>query len=74
MPPGSSVLLFTDGMTDCRNPHGQEFGRQRLEDEFAQLIGLSGQGVCESLAIKLGLYQDGSPQDDDVTLVAIHAT
>jgi sigma-B regulation protein RsbU (phosphoserine phosphatase) len=73
MPPGSSVLLFTDGMTDCRNPAGKEFGRQRLEDEFAGLTGLSGQGVCEALAIKLGMYQDGSPQDDDVTLVAIHA-
>jgi sigma-B regulation protein RsbU (phosphoserine phosphatase) len=73
MPPGSSVLLFTDGMTDCRNPKGEEFGRQRLEQELARLDGLNAQGICVALAIELGLYQDGSPQDDDVTLVAIHA-
>jgi len=60
-------------MTDCRNPKGQEFGRPRLERELARLNGLNAQGICVALAIELGMYQDGSPQDDDVTLVAIHA-
>jgi phosphoserine phosphatase RsbU/P len=73
MPPGSSVLLFTDGMTDCRNPQGEDFGRQRLEAELAELGGLNAQDICSALAIKLAQYQDGSAQDDDVTLVAVHA-
>jgi sigma-B regulation protein RsbU (phosphoserine phosphatase) len=73
MPPGSCVLFFTDGMTDCRNPQGEDFGRQRLEDELAQLGGLNAQDVCSALAIKLAQYQDGAAQDDDVTLVAVHA-
>ena len=73
MPPGSCVLLFTDGMTDCRDPQGQDFGRERLETEFATLGGLSAEDVCSALAIKLTLFQDGSAQDDDVALVAVHA-
>jgi serine phosphatase RsbU (regulator of sigma subunit) len=73
MPRGSSILLFSDGMTDCRNPQGLEFGRQRLEDEFARLGGLSAQDVCAALALRLSLYQNGADQDDDVTLVAVHA-
>jgi sigma-B regulation protein RsbU (phosphoserine phosphatase) len=73
MPPGSTVLLFTDGMTDCRNPQGEDFGRQRLESELAELGGLNAQDVCDALAVRLSLYQDGAAQDDDVTLVAVHA-
>jgi serine phosphatase RsbU (regulator of sigma subunit) len=57
--PGASLLLFTDGMTDCRDPQGEAFGLERIEQSFLALRGLPSQEV--------------SKQDDDVTLVAIHA-
>ena len=73
MPPGSSVLLFTDGMTDCRNPEGEAFGHGRLEAFLASLAGMAAKEMVEAMAIRLSMYQAGAPQDDDVTLVAIHA-
>ena len=27
----SSILLYTDGLTEARNPHGEFFGERRLE-------------------------------------------
>ncbi|RJP50343.1 MAG: hypothetical protein C4583_10740 [Anaerolineaceae bacterium] len=70
---GSSLLLFTDGMTDCRNPAGEAFGLERIQDALVNLRGLPAQEVCDSLLATLLDYQQGAVQDDDVTLAAIHA-
>ena len=71
---GSTLVLFTDGMTDCRDPHGVAFGLERIKATLAGLAGLSAQHVCDRLFDTLMEFQNGSNQDDDVTLVAIHAT
>jgi sigma-B regulation protein RsbU (phosphoserine phosphatase) len=71
--PGSTLLLFTDGMTDCRNPAGEAFGLERIKASLARLGGLTADEVCERLMETLKDYQSGAAQDDDVTLVAIHA-
>ena len=70
---GSSLLLFTDGMTDCRNPAGEPFGLERIQEALLYLRGLPAQEVCARLLKTLSDYQQGASQDDDVTLVAIHA-
>lgn len=70
---GSSLLLFTDGMTDCRNPEGEAFGLERIQDAFLNLRDLPAQEVCDRLLKTLLDYQQGASQDDDVTLVAVHA-
>jgi serine phosphatase RsbU (regulator of sigma subunit) len=69
---GSTLVLFTDGMTDCRDPGGSAFGLERITATLSGLAGLSAQEVCDRLFDTLMRYQDGSSQDDDVTLVAIH--
>jgi sigma-B regulation protein RsbU (phosphoserine phosphatase) len=70
---GDSLLLYTDGMTDCRDPQGEAFGLERIHDAFFNLRGLPAQEVCDRLLKTLLDYQQGANQDDDVTLVAIHA-
>jgi len=70
--PGSTLLLFTDGMTDCRDPKGVAFGLDNIKTSLKGMTGLSAQKVCDRLFNSLMDYQNGSSQDDDVTLVAIH--
>jgi len=72
--PGATLVLFTDGMTDCRDPQGTAFGLERIKDALAELSGSPAQAVCDSLLHTLQAYQAGSNQDDDLTLVAIRAT
>ena len=62
--PGSTLLLYTDGMTDCRDPNGEPFGLERIQRNFSRCSETSAQEICD---------QQGSKQDDDVTLVAVHA-
>jgi serine phosphatase RsbU (regulator of sigma subunit) len=72
LPPGSTLLLYTDGMTDCREPAGEAFGLERVKQTLCGLVGLPAQQVCDTLLETLRNYQQGASQDDDVTLVAIH--
>jgi serine phosphatase RsbU (regulator of sigma subunit) len=73
LPPGSTLFLYTDGMTDCRSPGGEPFGLERIMLTLGSYLGLSAQEVCDRMLQTLKDYQDGSMQDDDVTLVAVHA-
>lgn len=70
---GSFLFMFTDGMTDCRNPKGESFGLERIKQVLTGLEHESAQASCDQLLATLMNYQEGSKQDDDVTLVAVHA-
>ena len=73
LPKGSLLIMFTDGMTDCRNPKGEPFGLDRIKKTLANLSKINAQTGCNELFDTLMSYQSGSKQDDDVTLVAVHA-
>jgi serine phosphatase RsbU (regulator of sigma subunit) len=73
LPQGSLLVMFTDGMTDCRSPNGEPFGLERIKKTMAGLSRATAQASCDQLFDNLMIYQSGSKQDDDVTLVAIHA-
>ncbi len=73
LPPGGTLVLFTDGLTDCRDPLGQVFGHVRVQELLSSLAGRSGQQVCDALREALTNFQSGASQDDDVTLVAVHS-
>lgn len=73
MPMGSLLVMYTDGMTDCRNPKGEPFGLERVKTTLSSLTALTAQSGCDQLFDTLMQYQNGSKQDDDVTLVAVHA-
>ncbi len=70
--PGTTLLLFTDGMTDCRDPNGEAFGLERIKQTLCRYTNLTAQQVCDELLDTLKRYQNGAKQDDDVTLVAVH--
>ncbi|HNQ93208.1 MAG TPA: SpoIIE family protein phosphatase [Anaerolineales bacterium] len=71
---GSLLVMFTDGMTDCRDPNGVPFGLERIKETMKELRSLPAQAACDRLFSTLMDYQNGAKQDDDVTLLAIHAS
>ena len=70
---GDALILYTDGMTDCRNPEGEAFGLDRIKNLVSELPKYNAQQICDKLLETLQSYQNGAKQDDDVTLVAIKA-
>jgi serine phosphatase RsbU (regulator of sigma subunit) len=73
IPPGGTIVLYTDGLFDGRNTAGEHFGMERVKQEVAKLSGMPAQMVCSQLLSALMSFQESCPQDDDITIVAIHS-
>src|SRR5512138_275045 len=71
LPQDSMLMMFTDGMTDCRNPKGEPYGLERIKKTLSGLSVATAQSACDQLFDSLMYYQSGAKQDDDVTLLAI---
>ena len=69
-PPGSRVLLYTDGLTEvfCGD---EEFGCDRLGDTFREASRDDAAVNLSTLWETLRSYSDNAPQTDDMTAIAI---
>ncbi|MGE0669147.1 MAG: PP2C family protein-serine/threonine phosphatase [Sphingomonadales bacterium] len=69
--PGDRLIMYSDGVTDCRGIDGQAFGQERLE---ALLAGAAG-GNLEALVARIesGLrpFRGRGGFDDDISLLAL---
>ncbi|HSF83319.1 MAG TPA: SpoIIE family protein phosphatase [Anaerolineales bacterium] len=74
LPPAGFLLLYTDGVTDGRNPAGQVFGLERLKPFLGRMSSLPAQPACDEIMAMLMDYQGGAAQEDDITLVAIRSS
>jgi phosphoserine phosphatase RsbU/P len=71
IPRGGMAILYTDGLTDGRDPTGTSFGTYRLLEEAGECAGQPAQTVCDGLLGRLISHQGEALQDDDVTIVCI---
>ncbi len=69
--PGDVLLIYTDGMTDATEPSEELFGMDRLQDALARCCQTPAQALCDHLVETVVSYQQGRPQDDDMTVVAV---
>ncbi|HWQ84848.1 MAG TPA: SpoIIE family protein phosphatase, partial [Anaerolineales bacterium] len=71
LPPGSILLLYTDGATDALVTDERRFGMEGLLEAFRKAANLPAQEVCKT--IFNSLVVEGRPElrIDDVTLVVI---
>ena len=68
--PGSRLLFYTDGLTEvfCGD---EEFGSDRLMDEFSQCPSQKADDILDALWTQLDAFAAGSPQSDDMTALAL---
>lgn len=69
-PPGSRVLLYTDGLTEVFSGD-DEFGCDRLSDTFRSAPPHDAAAALAKLWETLSSYSDNAPQTDDMTAIAI---
>jgi serine phosphatase RsbU (regulator of sigma subunit) len=71
---GDVLFFYTDGICEARDPHGEEYGGERLARLVRQNANLAAQELI--WAVRQGLQafiQDRSPEDD-ITLLACRVT
>jgi sigma-B regulation protein RsbU (phosphoserine phosphatase) len=69
--PGDTLLVYSDGIVECRNQRAEEFGLAGLEAAARRAAGSSAAGTLFSL---LGAVQDfagATPREDDFALMVV---
>jgi phosphoserine phosphatase RsbU/P len=67
--PGDILVLYTDGVTETADEHGEEFGPRRLAELLSAGLGMPPSGLLERILEEAGRFA-GRNFQDDVTLVA----
>ena len=69
-PPGSRLLLYTDGLTEVFKGD-EEFGPERLLHEFSTCPSQKADGILDALWAAIEAFAEGGPQADDMTALAL---
>jgi sigma-B regulation protein RsbU (phosphoserine phosphatase) len=71
--PGEVLVLYTDGVTEAQNRHGEEFGRDRLADAVIANRHLGARELITAVQKVVIEWTDGRGATDDVTFFVIKA-
>lgn len=69
--PGDKLVIYTDGLTEARNPQGQFFETPRLHRLVRESARLGCAELHALLIEELDRFTGGAPQADDVTLLVV---
>jgi serine phosphatase RsbU (regulator of sigma subunit) len=69
-PRGSRLLFYTDGLTEVFL-EDEEFGQDRLLDEFSRAKSGNADGILDALWTAIQGFSGGGPQEDDMTALAL---
>lgn len=73
LPPGGTLLLFSDGVVDACTAQDDAFGVNGLEDALRACVGMPAQHTCDHILEATTCHCRDAPQYDDITLVAVCA-
>ena len=68
-PAGSTVILYSDGITEAENVEGEEFENERLEVILRDHAGDSPSALRDAIVRHVDAFVAAAPQKDDQTLV-----
>jgi phosphoserine phosphatase RsbU/P len=69
-PPGARLLFYTDGLTEVFKGD-EEFGPERLLNEFSTCPLCNADGILDALWTAIRSFGEGGPQADDMTALAL---
>ena len=68
---GDLILAYTDGITECSNSNGTEFGMQNLVDFVRKRADLCPKELCHELISEISNFSNSNEFADDVTVFAV---
>jgi len=71
--PGDKLFLFTDGVSELKNPALDMFGEDRLEVSLREAFENGTTYVTDALIEELSNFAEGSALEDDISMVMIEA-
>ncbi|MBO4447512.1 MAG: SpoIIE family protein phosphatase [Bacteroidales bacterium] len=74
--PGTTLFLYTDGLTEAMNATQEQFGIQRVEEILVSCgeKKMSPRQILESVLVGVHSFVQEADQSDDLTMLALHYT
>ena len=72
--PGDLLVLYTDGVTEAENPHGEMFGDERLVEFLTNRRTAPLDALVEELTDEIQYFSDRPDPADDFTVIALRKT
>jgi len=69
--PGDTIFLYTDGVTEAKDPRERLYGEQALREALSKVASQDPATIIHSIRDDLRRHAAGAPQSDDVTMLAL---
>ena len=69
--PGDTLLVYTDGVTECANERNEFYGMERITDFLNGCGNLPLEALLKSFRADIASHAGCAPQSDDITLLAV---
>lgn len=69
--PGETLVCYSDGVTECCDADGVEFGEEKLIAVVKRCLSSSPLEIVEQIASEVALHHKGTQREDDLTLVVL---
>ncbi len=68
---GDQLYIFTDGMLEAENRDKKMYGNRRFRQKLAEAYnnGLGVKQALRALYSDVKVFEDGLPQEDDITII-----
>jgi sigma-B regulation protein RsbU (phosphoserine phosphatase) len=71
MPPGSMLLLYTDGLSETFDGQGNEYGSERISRVATRYRALGCRELIDKCLDDVGAFRQAVPYRDDLTIMAL---
>ncbi len=69
--PGDALVIYSDGVSETQNAAGEEYGPVRLYNTVARYLESTAAGIRDKIEADLTKFAQGTPANDDITLVIV---
>ena len=70
--PGTKLFVYTDGVPEAENVDEEQYGLDRFISVLNKNKDAEPQKLLEAVTEDVGIYAEGQPQFDDLTMLCIH--
>jgi sigma-B regulation protein RsbU (phosphoserine phosphatase) len=68
---GDALVFYSDGLTEAMNAEDEQFGEDRLMRAVEEMDGVDATQTREHILSRVRTFLNGTPAQDDMTLVVL---
>jgi len=67
--PGDVIVWYTDGIVECENEAGEEYGEKRFRASVRRAAALDASDMRDAIVGEAATYFGAMPRKDDITMI-----